>query len=33
MFDSRKVRTSVCDWRVIRTDSADVMQPLYQNIK
>lgn len=27
-FDARKFRTSVCDWSVISTDSADVMQPL-----
>lgn len=27
-LESRKVKTSVCDWRVISTDSADVMQPL-----
>lgn len=28
-FDSRKVRTSVWDWRVMRTDSADVIHPLH----
>lgn len=27
-FDARKFSTSVCDWRVIRTDSAEVMHPL-----
>lgn len=27
-FDERKLRTSVWDWRVIRTDSADVIHPL-----
>jgi hypothetical protein len=27
-LDSRKSRTSLCDWRVMRTDSAEVMQPL-----
>jgi hypothetical protein len=27
-FDSKKFRTSVWDWRVIKTDSADVIQPL-----
>lgn len=29
VLDERKERTSVCDWRVIKTDSADVMQPLH----
>lgn len=28
-FAARTERTSVCDWRVIRTDSAEVIQPLY----
>jgi hypothetical protein len=28
-FAARTERTSVWDWRVIRTDSAEVMQPLY----
>lgn len=28
LLASRKVKTSVCDWRVISTDSAEVMQPL-----
>ena len=28
-MDERKDRTSVWDWRVIRTDSAEVMQPLH----
>jgi hypothetical protein len=27
-FDARKFNTSVCDWRVMRTDSAEVIQPL-----
>jgi hypothetical protein len=29
-FAARTERTSVWDWRVIRTDSAEVMQPLYR---
>ena len=28
-FAARTERTSVWDWRVIRTDSAEVIQPLY----
>ena len=28
-FAARTERTSVWDWRVIRTDSAEVMQPLH----
>lgn len=28
-FEERKLRTSVWDWRVMSTDSADVMHPLY----
>jgi hypothetical protein len=27
-FDCKKFKTSVCDWRVMRTDSADVIHPL-----
>lgn len=30
-FEERKLRTSRCDWAVMRTDSAEVMQPLAES--